>query len=107
MRAMIGRTPSYLVTAGSDSIIATGTSPPAKCYTVAGLVPGQPKSIYEAPSDNDVAGRLFMSYDSAIPAQHHLAAAPAIEGGQRALVPNNAFRDAVLDLKYVDCPPEP
>ena len=103
---MIGRTPSYLVTAGSDGIIRYWDfTSPAKCYTVAGLVAGQPKSIYEEPTDKGFAERLFVSYDSAVPKcdttlPQHLP----LKAGRGALVPNNAFRDAVTDIKYVDLP---
>lgn len=106
VRAMVGRTPSYLVTAGSDSMIRYWDfSSPAKCFTVAGLVPGQPKSIYEAPSDEGLLGRLFLSFDSVIPsAETALPQHLPLRGGRGPIVPSNAFKDAVLDLKSVDLP---
>jgi phosphoinositide-3-kinase regulatory subunit 4 len=106
VRAMVGRTPVYLITAGSDSIIRYWDfSSPAKCLTVAGLMPGQPKSIYEAPTDEGLLGRLFLSFDSVVPsADTTLPQHLPLRGGRGPIVPSNAFKDAILDLKCVDIP---
>ncbi len=53
-RALLGRISdkgtSYLVTAGTDKILRYWDfSSPAKCYTIAGLQPSQPRPSYETP----------------------------------------------------------
>lgn len=106
VRAMVGRTPSFLVTAGSDSMIRYWDySSPTKCFTVAGLMPGQPKTIYEASTDEGMLGRLFLSFDSTIPsAETTLPQHLPLRSGRGPIVPSTAFKDAILDLKSVDLP---
>ena len=106
VKAMVGRNPSYLITAGSDSMIRYWDfSSPAKCFTISGLMPGQPRSIYEAPTDEGMLGRMFLSFDSVIPsADTTLPQHLPLRAGRGPIVPSNAFKDAVLDLKTVNLP---
>lgn len=106
VKAMVGKNPSYLITAGSDSMIRYWDfSSPAKCFTISGLMPGQPRSIYEAPTDEGMLGRMFLSFDSVIPsADTTLPQHLPLRAGRGPIVPSNAFKDAVLDLKTVNLP---
>ena len=68
-------------------------------------MPGQPRSIYEAPTEENMLGRLFLSFDSSIPsADTALPQHLPLQSGRGPIVPNSAFKDAVLDLKSVDLP---
>ena len=54
MHAMLGRIShslsSFMLTAGSDKAIRYwDLSSPGKCYTVSGMQPAQPKSIFDSP----------------------------------------------------------
>ena len=87
VRAILGRITdkgtSYLVTAGSDRAIRYWDfSSPVKCFTMAGLLPAQPKPSFDTPSQDSLYGKLFISYDSAIPSADTIlqASLPLREG---------------------------
>ena len=80
VRAILGRISqtgsSYLVTAGTDRQIRFWDfSSPSRCFTVSGLELGQPKSAYESPNVENLHGRLYVSYDTALPSTSTLVQA--------------------------------
>jgi phosphoinositide-3-kinase, regulatory subunit 4 len=75
VRALVGRisqsASSYVVTAGTDrNIRYWDLTTPNKCFTISGLEPAQPKSVYETPLATGLRGKLFLCYDSAVPSAH-------------------------------------
>ena len=106
IRAMIGRTPIHLITAGADRMIRFWDfKSPAKCFTVAGLEPGQPKPTFEAPTSEGLDGRLFVCYDSALPSlDASLPSHLPLRGDRGPLTSNGAHTNDIMDLKSIDVP---
>jgi phosphoinositide-3-kinase regulatory subunit 4 len=110
VRAIMGRITasgsSYLVTAGTDKVIRYWDfSTPQKCFAVSGLQPAQPKPTFETPSVDGLYGKLFLSYDSAIPSQDSILQAHLpLREGRGPLQPTSGFRDSITDLKSIDIP---
>mmetsp|Transcript_187 Transcript_187/g.262 ORF Transcript_187/g.262 Transcript_187/m.262 type:complete len:577 (-) Transcript_187:59-1789(-) len=102
---------SYLITGGSDRCLRYWDfNLPSRCYTISGFVHGQPAPTYEGVNlfktdETSVNQNLFLcrsrnaAPNSDVPSSdlpHHL---------QQGLVrPENAHRDAILDIKSVDYP---
>jgi phosphoinositide-3-kinase regulatory subunit 4 len=108
-RAIMGRIShtgtSYLVTAGSDAMIRYWDfSTPAKCFTVSGLLPAQPRPILSAPThvNDGVYGKLFVSHDSALPSADAILQAqlPQREG-RGAQLPSQGFK--VARFEHLHC----
>ena len=97
VRAIIGRTPLHLVTAGTDRQIRFWDfSSSSKCFTVAGLEPGQPKSTYEQPLVSGASGQLFVCYDAALPSpEMALETHQPVRENRGPVQPSNAFRVSV------------
>lgn len=114
-RAIMGRIShtgtSYLVTAGSDALIRYWDfSSPAKCFTVSGLLPAQPRPVLSSPNvvpsagsmtegttGTGVYGKLFMSHDSALPsAEAILQAQLPQREGRGAQLPQQGYKVSIL-----------
>lgn len=110
VRAILGRISqtgsSYLVTAGTDRQIRFWDfSSPSRCFTVSGLELGQPKSAYESPNVENLHGRLYVSYDTALPSTSTLVQAHMPYWENRGPInPINKYKDAIVDLKIIDMP---
>jgi hypothetical protein len=112
VRAIMGRISltgtSYLVTAGTDKIIRYWDfSAPAKCFAVCGLQPAQPKPTFETPTPTSTTieksadgtstvgfyGKLFLSYDSAVPSQDTILQAHLpLREGRGPIPPSNGCK---------------
>lgn len=106
VQAMIGKTPLYLVTAGSDRMIRYWDfNSPVKCFVVSGLESGQPKSVFEAPTGNNMNGRLFVCYDSEMPSMEStLPQHLPIRGDRGPVIANSSFRVSFLHLSSILMP---
>jgi phosphoinositide-3-kinase regulatory subunit 4 len=112
VRAVIGRISStgssYVVTAGMDRYIRFWDfHSPAKCFTVSGMEPSQPKPFYGTPDVDGFRGNLFLCYDTALPSveatlQAHL---PAREnrGLVQATVGYKVCVNFMSFLYYLNC----
>lgn len=98
VRAIMGRISqvgsSYLVTAGTDRQIKFWDfSSPTKCFTVAGLEPGQPKSTFEAFNGEDLYGKLFVGYDASLPSAETIVQAHVPHWqGRGPVAPSTSFK---------------
>lgn len=97
-RAVLGRISekgtSYLVTAGTDRVIRYWDfSSPYKCFTVCGLLPSQPRPTYETPQVDDLWGKLYLSYDAAVPSPETTAQSQLpVREGRGPLQPSTNFK---------------
>lgn len=131
VRAIMGRIStngnSYVITGSTDRQIRFwDMASPAKCFTVSGLDPGQPRPVFDAMRSNGGGGNsdnggngatssfdngpghassLLVCYDAEVPARHNVVPSHLPLREQRGLVlPSGAHTDAILDLKSVDLP---
>ena len=109
VRALLGRISqtgsSYLVTAGTDRHIRFWDfSSPYRCFTVSGLELGQPKSAFESPSADHLHGKLFISYDTALPSSSTLVQAHMPYWENRGPVnPTNKYKVRYRDTCMYGC----
>lgn len=104
--SVIGRTPTHILTAGTDRQIRYwDMNSPSKCFTVAGLEPGQPKTTYENPALSGSSGKLFVSYDASLPSSElSLDSHTPTRDNMGPFHSASAFKGAVTDLKLAELP---
>ncbi len=103
-RAVLGRISdkgtSYLVTAGTDRVIRYWDfSSPYKCFAVSGLLPCQPRPAFETPNVDGLCGKLYLSYDAAVPTSETVTQAHLpLREGRGPLPPSVNFKVKIVRL---------
>lgn len=122
VRAIMGRitnnpASSYLITGSSDQHIRCWDfASPSKCYTVSGLLPGQPPPHYISPlfnrpkapyvsHQNTSTGKLFLCQDFLLPPIEAILPSRLPVREQRGPVtPVTHHTNVIMDLKTVEVP---